>query len=99
MEKKMENEMESEITLEVICVVFYLGILWYPIALRLFSKTLLSLNSESQHNVNCLSVGGIAGRQGMQAWLLASLHAEDTWRHDRSKIKNLQGIAIDTEKN
>ena len=69
-----------------------------PVALRLFSKTLLSLNSESQHNVNCLSVGGIAGRQGMHAWLLASLHAEDTWRHDRSKIKNLQGIAIDTEK-
>ena len=59
-----------------------------PVALRLFSKTLLSLNSESQHNVNCLSVGGIAGRQGMHAWLLASLHAEDTWRHDRSKIKN-----------
>ena len=69
-----------------------------PVALRLFSKTLLSLNSGSQHNVNCLSVGGVTGRQGMHAWLFASLHAEDTWRHDRRKIKNLQGIAIDAEK-
>ena len=34
----------------------------------------------------------------MHAWLLASLHAEDTWRHNRRTIKDLQGIAIDTEK-
>ena len=69
-----------------------------PIVLRLFSKILLTVNCESQHNVSSLSVGGITGRQGMHAWLLASLHAEDTWRHDRRTIKNLQGIAIDTEK-
>ena len=69
-----------------------------PVVLRLFSKILLTVNSESQHNVSSLSVGGIAGRQGMQAWLLASLYAEDTWRHDRRSIRNLQGIAIDTEK-
>ena len=30
MEKKMENEMETGI-IWVICVVFYLGIRWYPI--------------------------------------------------------------------
>ena len=69
-----------------------------PFALRLFSKILLCSNSESQHNVSPLSVGGIAGRQGLQAWLLASLHAEDTWRHNGRAIKTLQGIAIDTEK-
>ena len=34
----------------------------------------------------------------MHAWLLASLYAEDTWRHDRRTIKNLQGVAIATEK-
>ena len=34
----------------------------------------------------------------MQTWLLASLCAEDTWRHDRKSITHLQGITIDTEK-
>ena len=31
MEKKMENEMETGIIWEVVCVVFNLGILGYPI--------------------------------------------------------------------
>ena len=68
-----------------------------PIVLRLFSKILLVVNSESQHNVSNFSVGGISGRQGMHAWLRTSLHVEGTWRHSQRAIKNMQGIAIDTE--
>ena len=30
MEKKMDNEMETGIIYGFICVVFFLGILWYP---------------------------------------------------------------------
>ena len=39
MEKKLENEMETGGYLEVVCVVFYLGILWYPIQSQILSSS------------------------------------------------------------
>ena len=69
-----------------------------PVALRIFSKTLLVLNSPCQQNVSQFSVGGIQGRQSMQAWVRAATWAEWTWRHNGRSVHQLQGVAIDTEK-
>ena len=40
MEKKMENEMETVVIYGVICVVLYLGVLWYPFQSKILSSFL-----------------------------------------------------------
>ena len=69
-----------------------------PVCYRLFCKTILIMNSETQQNIPEHSVGGVIGRSAYHAWLPAALLCEATWRLDPIYRDCLQGVAIDTEK-
>ena len=69
-----------------------------PVIMRLFSKWLLRKFAACQDNVPPHSIGGVRGRQSMSAWLPAAFYCERTWRHNRRRLKTIQGVAIDTAK-
>ena len=45
-----------------------------------------------------VSVGGVLGRSAHHAWLPAAMRCEATWKSNFQDRKNIQGVAIDTEK-
>ena len=69
-----------------------------PVCYRIFCKTVLVMNNNTQQNIPEHSIGGVIGRAAFHAWLPAALMCEATWRIDHAYRENLQGVAIDTEK-
>ena len=69
-----------------------------PVIYRTFCKVLLTTNQDKQANIPEDSVGGVLGRSAHHAWLPAAMRCEATWESNFQDRKNIQGVAIDTEK-
>ena len=69
-----------------------------PVIYRTFCKVLLTINQDKQANIPEDSVGRVLGRSAHHAWLPATMRCEATWKSNFQDRKNIQEVAIDTEK-